>query len=186
MNPQLRRLVTDFGPLLLFFAVYRVAGIYAATTVVIAAAIAALGVGYWLDRKISPVPLFTAVVIAVLGGLTLYLRDPTFIKMKPTLVYGLIAASLLTSEIIGKPLIKTVMGASISLSDAHWRILAWRFAVFFFAMAVINELIWRNFSESSWVNYHTFGALALTLGFSLAQVPFLLKHQREDETPHGN
>jgi intracellular septation protein len=87
MNAQTRRTLIDFGPLLLFFLAYKVAGIYAATATVIAAAIAAAGIGFWLDHKISPVPLFTAIVVSILGGLTLFLKDDTFIKMKPTFVY---------------------------------------------------------------------------------------------------
>jgi intracellular septation protein len=181
MNAQTRRMLIDYAPLVLFFAAYKIGGIYAATVTVIAAAAAAAGIGFWLDRKISPVPLFTAVVVAVLGGLTLYLRDETFIKMKPTFVYALLGAILIGGELTGKPVVKYVLGGAIALQEAAWRGLAFRFGGFFFVMALLNELIWRNFSSDFWVNYHVFGAIALTFAFGIAQAPYLMKHHIEDE-----
>lgn len=186
MSPQTRRTLLDFAPLVLFFAVYKFTDIYAATLTVIVASLLSLGIGWWFDRKISPVPLFTAVVIAILGGLTLYLKDATFIKMKPTFVYTLLGGLLIGSELAGKPLVKYILNSAIRLSDAGAAGMAWRFGGFFLAMAALNELIWRNFSESFWVNYHTFGAIALTVLFALSQGPFLMKHIIEEPKPGGN
>jgi intracellular septation protein len=185
MNPQTRRMIVDFAPLVLFFAAYKFGGLYIATATVIVAAIAALGIGWWFDRKISPVPLFTAVVVAVLGGLTLYLQNATFIKMKPTIVYSLLGFGLIGGELAGKSLVKHILGTAVRLSDAGCRGMAMRFGGFFLLMAVINELIWRNFSDDTWVNYHTFGAISLTIVFAISQAPFLAKHVIEDR-PHDD
>jgi len=179
MNSQLRRTILDFGPLLLFFAAYKLAGLYAATATVTVAAIIAVGVGYWLDRKVHPVPLATAVIVLVFGGLTLYLNDAAFIKMKPTMIYALFGATLLGGLYFNRPFARYVLGAAVTLDEAAWRVLSWRFGLFFFAMALINELIWRNFSNDIWVDYHVFGGVGLTVLFSMSQVPFLLKHQIE-------
>jgi intracellular septation protein len=183
MNLQLRRTILDFGPLLLFFAAYKLSGIFAATATVMVAAVVAVGVGYWLDRKVHPIPLATAVIVLLFGGLTLYLNNDMFIKMKPTMIYALFGVTLLGGLYFNRSLVKYVLGAAVTLNEAAWRVLTWRFGLFFFAMAVLNELIWRNFSSDLWVNYHVFGAIALTVLFSMSQVPFLLKHQIETESP---
>jgi intracellular septation protein len=182
MNPQLRRSVVDFGPLLLFFVAYRLFDLYVATATVMAAAVAAVVLGYIFDRKLHPVPLVTAVIVLVFGGLTLYLNNEMFIKMKPTMIYASFGVVLLAGFWLNRPFVKYVFGTALVLNDHGWRILTWRFGLFFLAMAVLNELIWRNFSNDIWVSYHVFGAIALTLLFSLSQVPFLLKHQIEKES----
>jgi intracellular septation protein len=180
MNPQLRRSVVDFAPLLLFFVAYRLFDLYAATATVMAAAVGAAALGYWFDRKLHPVPVATAVIVLIFGGLTLYLNNDTFIKMKPTMVYALFAAVLLGGLFFDRPFVKYVLGTAVILKDGSWRVLTWRFGIFFLAMALINELMWRNFSNDIWVTFHTFGGIGLTLLFSLSQVPFLLKHQIEN------
>jgi intracellular septation protein len=181
MNPQLRRSAVDFGPLLLFFVAYRLFGLYAATATIMVAAVAAVGLGYWSDRKLHPVPLATALIVLVFGGLTLYLNDEMFIKMKPTMIYALFGAVLLGGLVFNRSFVKPVFAAAVTLREADWRTLTWRFGLFFLAMAGINELIWRNFSSDAWVNYHVFGAITLTILFCASQVPFLLKHQIVDE-----
>jgi intracellular septation protein len=180
MNPQLRRSVVDFAPLLLFFVAYRLFDLYAATATVMAAAVGAAALGYWFDRKLHPVPLATAVIVLIFGGLTLYLNNDTFIKMKPTMVYALFAVVLLGGLYFNRPFVKYVLGTAVILKEGSWRVLTWRFGIFFLAMALINELMWRNFSNDIWVTFHTFGGIGLTLLFSLSQVPFLLKHQIEN------
>jgi len=181
MNPQLRRTLVDFGPLILFFAAYLRFGLQAATATVMIAAVAAVVIGYVFDRKLHPVPLVTAVIVLVFGGLTLYLNDARFIKMKPTMVYGLFAATLLGGLLFKRLLIKHVFAAAVKLRDQAWRTLTIRFGGFFAAMALVNELIWRNFSENVWVYFHSFGAMALTLLFSFGQIPYLVKHQISDD-----
>lgn len=184
MTSQTKRMLIDFGPLILFFVAYRLGGIYAATLTVIVAAAGAVALGWWFERKFAPVPLFTAVMVAILGGLTLYLRDDTFIKMKPTFVYILLGGLTIGSELFGRPVLKSLMGTAIALRDEAWRGLAFRFGGFFLIMAGLNEIVWRNFSRDVWVNYHVFGAMGLTLVFGLVLAPYLMKHRIEDETPH--
>jgi intracellular septation protein len=179
MSAQTKRLLLDFGPLILFFAAFKLWGLIAATATVMAAAVSALGLGYWFDRKLHPIPLLTAVLVLLFGGLTLYLNDPVFIKMKPTFVYALLGVMLLGGLAFNQPLVKYILGIAVTLGEGAWRALSLRFALFFFAMAILNELIWRNFSNDIWVDYHVFGALALTFLFGLSQAPFLLKHQIE-------
>jgi intracellular septation protein len=179
MNPQLRRSVVDFAPLLLFFVAYRLFDLYAATATVMAAAVGAAVLGYWFDRELHPVPVATAIIVLIFGGLTLYLNNETFIKMKPTMIYALFGAVLLGGLYFNRPFVKYVLGTAVVLKDGSWRVLTWRFGIFFLVMAAINELIWRNFSNDIWVTFHVFGAVALTFLFSMSQVPFLLKHQIE-------
>jgi len=99
--------------------------------------------------------------------------------MKPTMIYALFGSVLLGGLYFNRPFVKYIFGAAVTLNDAGWRVLTRRFGLFFFGMALINELIWRNFSNDIWVNYHVFGAIVLTVLFSMSQVPFLLKHQIE-------
>jgi len=186
MKTQLRRFALDFGPLLLFLLAFKLFDLYVATATVMIAATLALGIGYWIDRKIHPVPLATVVLLAVFGGLTLYLKNDIFIKMKPTLIYTLLGAVLIGGQYFNRPVVKYVLGMAVSLDDGGWRGLTWRFGLFFFGMALLNELIWRNFSSDIWVTYHVFGAIALTFLFGLCQAPFLLKHQIESETPQSD
>jgi len=181
MNPQLRRSLVDFGPLLLFFVAYRLFNLYVATATVMTAAVGAVVLGYVFDKKVHPVPLVTAVIVLVFGGLTLYLHNDMFIKMKPTMIYGLFAATLLGGLYFNRLFVKYILEAAVSLNDDKWRTLTLRFGGFFIGMAVLNELIWRNFSEKAWVYFHSFGATALLLLFSLSQMPFLLKHQTKPD-----
>jgi intracellular septation protein len=180
MNPQLRRSVVDFGPLLLFFIAYKLFDLTVATATVMVAAVVAAGLGYLFDRKIHPVPLATAVIVLIFGGLTLYLNNDTFIKMKPTMIYALFGAVLLGGLYFKRSFAKYVFGGAVTMRETSWRILTWRFGAFFVCMALLNELIWRNFSSDIWVYFHTFGGIGLTLLFSLTQVPFLLRHNVEN------
>jgi intracellular septation protein len=181
MNPQLRRSLVDFGPLLLFFVAYKLFDFKVATATVMVAAVAAVFLGYVFDRKLHPVPLVTAVIVLVFGGLTLYLNDKSFMKMKPTMVYGLFAAVLFGGLLFKRLFVKYVFAAAVTLSDDAWRTLTIRFGAFFTGMALLNELIWRSFSDNIWVYFHFIGAIALTLMFSFSQIPYLLKHQIPDD-----
>jgi len=181
MNPQLRRSLLDFGPLLLFFVAYRLFDLYVATAAIMVSAVAAVIIGYVLDRKLHPVPLVTAIIVVVFGGLTLYLDNKMFIKIKPTVIYSLFATVLLGGLVFKRPFVKYILGAAVELEEPNWRRLTYRFAGFFAGMAILNELIWRHFSENAWVNFHFFGAIGLTFLFCASQVPFLMKHQIEKD-----
>jgi intracellular septation protein len=176
-NSHLVRLALDLGPLLVFFASYEFFGIFVATGCFMAAVLAALAFGYVRERRVSPMPLFTAVLVLIFGGLTLYLRNDIFIKMKPTVLYALFGTLLLGGLLWNQLLIKYVFAQAFDLSDAGWRTLTWRWGVFFFALAVVNEFVWRNFSTSAWVYFKVWAIIPLIFLFALAQTPLILKHE---------
>ena len=124
-------------------------------------------------------PLITAAIVAVFGGLTLWLQDETFIKMKPTIVEALFSAILLGGLALGRPLLKPLLGAAWPMDDAGWRKLTLRFAVFFAAMAALNEIVWRTQSTDVWVTFKVVGLMALTLLFAVFQAPLMKRHAVE-------
>ena len=178
MNPQLRRLALDFGPLIIFGAAYFVSGrnIFIATATLILAVLVALAIGYGLEKKLSPMPIFTALVVVVMGGLTIYLKNDAFIKMKPTVVYGFFSATLLGGLLYNALYIKYAFTIAFELDEEGWRKLTVRFGLFFLALALLNEAVWRNFSTAVWI-YAKIGMIALTFLFAGAQHPLLMKHQ---------
>lgn len=177
------KLLVDFGPLLAFFVAYGLSGIMAATAAVMAAGVAALLAGWIVEKRLAPVPLLTTLLLLVFGGLTLWLADETFIKMKPTIINLLFAALLLGGLAVDRILLRHVLGAAFALTDAGWRLLTVRWAVFFAAMAGLNELVWRTQSTDLWVSFKVFGLIGLTVVFSIAQMPFLRRHA---PTPTGD
>lgn len=178
MQSPLVKLALDLGPLIVFFVGFRFLGIYGATALFMGAVLLALALGYVRERKLSPMPLFTAVLVFVFGGLTLYLKNDTFIKMKPTVLYGFIGALLLGGLVFNRLFIKYVFAQAFDLSDMGWRVLTWRWAFFAFTLALLNELIWRNFSTVIWVDFKVWGIMPLIFLFALAQTPLVLKHER--------
>ena len=180
LNPILK-LVLDIGPLVLFFAVNARIGIYAATGVFMVAVLAALIVSYAMTRHIAVMPVVTAVIVFIFGGLTLVLHNDVFIKVKPTIIYALFAGALLGGLAFGKPLLGVVFDSVFDLTEEGWRKLTWRWALFFIAMAVLNEIVWRNFSTDTWVSFKLFGAVPLTFLFGAAQLPLLTKYARSGE-----
>jgi intracellular septation protein len=183
MNPQLRRLALDLGPLFVFFVAYRFLGIYAATGVFMGAVLVALALDYIIERKLSPVPIMTAVLVMIFGGLTLYLQNAIFIKMKPTALYLLFGLTLLGGLYFNRLFLKYLLSLGFEMPEASWRKLTLRYGIFFLALAAVNEIVWRNFSEALWVDFKVWGVMPLILLFSLLQVPFLMKHQDEEKRP---
>ncbi len=179
LNPALK-LVLDIGPLVLFFAVNAKIGIYAATGVFMAAVLIALAVSYALTRHIAIMPLVTAVIVLIFGGLTLILHNDTFIKLKPTIIYALFAGALFFGLLFRKPLLGMVFDAVFDLTDEGWRKLTWRWAAFFFFMAILNEIVWRNFSTDVWVSFKLFGVVPLTFLFGALQYPLLTKYHPDN------
>lgn len=179
MNPQIRRLALDLGPLLIFFATFRLLGIYAATAAFMAAILAALAAGYLLEKRLSPMPLITALLVMIFGGLTLYLRNDMFIKMKPTVLYGIFGVVLLGGLRFNRLFIKYVFAQAFELTDAGWRKLTVRWGLFFLVLAVLNEVVWRSTSLSTWVSFKVWGIIPLIFLFALAQTPLVLKHQAQ-------
>lgn len=175
-NPSLK-LAIDFGPLLAFFAAYAIAGIYWATGAVMVATIIALAASRVLLGRFSPVPVVTAVLVAVFGGLTFYLNDPRFIKIKPTIINLLFAGVLFFGLLTGRPLLKMVFGEAFKLTAEGWQKLTVRWTIFFLVVAGLNEVVWRNFSEAAWVNFKVFGILPLTMLFAMAQVGLIKRYE---------
>jgi intracellular septation protein len=172
----LPKLALELGPLLGLFAGNAMAGIYAGTAAFMVTTLISLAVARFRYHKIPAMPLVSGVIVLVFGGLTLYLQDETFIKLKPTIVYSMFAVLLLAGLLFRKPVLELLFGPVFTLTAEGWRKLTLRWTVFFIAMAVVNELVWRNFSTDAWVSFKAFGFLPLTFLFALAQVPLLQRH----------
>jgi intracellular septation protein len=177
-SPGLKLLI-ELGPLLVFFGVNAAYGIYAATAAFMVVTLISLAYAFWRYHKLPIMPLVSGAVVLVFGTLTLYLRDDTFIKLKPTLVYLIFAAVLGAGLLLKKPLLELLLGSAFNLSDEGWRKLTVRWVLFFVAMAVVNELVWRNFSTDVWVSFKAFGFLPITFLFALAQMPLIQRYSEE-------
>jgi len=179
LNPALK-LVLDLGPLLIFFAANSRFGIFAATGAFMAAIVIALAVGYGLTRHLPVMPLVTAVVVLVFGTLTLVLHDELFIKVKPTIIYVLFGGVLLAGLGFGKSLLGVVFDSVFHLTEEGWRRLTLRWALFFLALAVANEIVWRTQTTDVWVSFKVFGVVPLTFLFAALQYPLLHKYAAPD------
>jgi intracellular septation protein len=181
------KLLIDFGPLVAFFVTYYVAeryqpeaGIYWATGVLMAATVAALAASRLLLGRFSVPPLVTAALVVVFGGLTIWLQDPRFVMMKPTIINLIFAGVLGFGLVTGRPLLKLVMGEALKLTDEGWHKLSIRWLFFYIAIAALNEVVWRNFSQPTWVSFKTWGILPLTLLFAVAQVDLIRRYAAND------
>jgi intracellular septation protein len=203
-KPQLPvglKLALDLGPLVLFFiATTRPAlfaplvapflspellagphaGIFTATVVFIPAVLIALAIGYAKTRHLPVMPVVTAIVVVVFGGATLILQDEQFIKLKPTIIYVLFGSVLLGGLAFGKPLLGVVFDSVFNLTEEGWRKLTVRWALFFFVLAVLNEVVWRTQSDSFWALFKLAGVLPLTFAFAALQYPLLTKYAVQD------
>jgi intracellular septation protein len=176
----------DYGPLAVFFAGYLTVGLMAATAGLIAASVIALSVAWVLQRRLPLVPLVTAAIVVVFGGLTLWLQDETFIKMKPTIVQAIFALVLLGGLACGRPLLKPLLAPMMPpMSDRAWRQFTLRYGLFFVAMAALNELVWRTQSTDFWVTFKVIGLPALTFLFILSQLPFVGRATRLAQAETG-
>jgi intracellular septation protein len=198
LNPLLK-LALDMGPLILFFVANsrpalfmplvgpfipaavagEKAGIFVATAVFMVAILVALAVSYALTRHLPVMALVTAVIVVAFGGLTLVLHDDTFIKMKPTIIYVLFGAILLGGLWFNKPLLAIVFDSVFELTEEGWRRLTLRWAIFFLALAVLNEIVWRTQSTDFWVSFKVFGVVPITFVFAALQYPLLQKYAAE-------
>jgi intracellular septation protein len=176
LNPFLK-LALELGPLVIFFIANQRAGIFAATGVFIIATLISLAVHYALVRKLPIMPLVSGVVVVAFGGLTLALQDELFIKLKPTIVNTLFGLVLLAGLYFRKPLLAIVLDSMFDLTEEGWRKLTLRWALFFFVLAALNEIVWRTQSTDFWVSFKVFGIMPLTIAFALAQTPLLMRHE---------
>ncbi len=186
LNPIVK-LLLELGPLALFFAVYSRLGIFAATAVLMAGVVVTLGVSYAMLKRIPVMPLVTAVIVLIFGSLTLFFHDETLIKIKPTALYLLFAAALFAGLALKRPILKILFDGALHVTEEGWRILTWRWAFFFIALAVLNEIVWRTQTTDVWVKFKTFGFLPLTLLFALAQAPLIMRTEtKADEAPDND
>jgi intracellular septation protein len=174
-NPLLK-LALEMGPLAVFFIANTKFGIFTGTAAFMVATVIALGASYALTRTIPVMPLVTAVFVLVFGGLTLYLADETFIKLKPTIVNLMFAAILFVGLVTRKLLIKLVLESAFQLTERGWLLLTRAWIAFFLFLAALNEVVWRNFPTDTWVDFKVFGVMPLTLLFSFALMPVILRH----------
>lgn len=174
-NPIVKLLI-DLGPLIAFFATYAKAGIYWATGVLMVATVIALVASRTLTGRFAPAPMITAVLVVVFGGLTFLLEDPRFIMVKPTFINLFFAAALTFGLVTGRHLLKLIMGEAVQLTDAGWHKLTVRWIAFFLVLALANEVVWRNFSEATWVSFKAWGILPITLLFAFAQIGLIRRH----------
>ncbi|MFT3939911.1 MAG: septation protein A [Rhodopseudomonas sp.] len=176
------KLATELGPLLVFFIVNAKFHLFAATGAFMVAVVAAVIASYVVTRHVPVMALVTAVVVLVFGTLTLVLHDETFIKMKPTIVYALFGAVLGGGLLFGRSFIAIMFDQVFNLTAEGWRKLTLRWALFFFAMAVLNEAVWRTQSTDFWVNFKVFGVVPLTMLFALLQMPLTKRYAAEPAT----
>jgi intracellular septation protein len=183
--PKWLKPAVDFGPLAVFLGLYWLKGLLPATAALMAATAVALVLSFVYTRKVALMPLVTALVVGVFGGLTLWLNDETFIMMKPSIVYGLFALVLGGGLVLKRPTVKAVLGEALALDDDGWRALSLRFCLFFIAMALLNEVVRRVASLDVWVLWKVPGSMALTFVFMLFQMPLIRRHMVEEPATPG-
>jgi len=177
VNPVLK-LALELGPLVLFFLTNARSNLFTATAVFMVATFVALIASWLLMKRLAIMPLVTGVVVLVFGGLTLALHDETFIKIKPTIVNTLFGLVLLGGLFFGKSLLAVVLDAAFELTDEGWRKLTLRWGLFFLFLAVLNEVVWRNFSNDVWVAFKVWGTMPITIVFAMCQVPLMQRYEK--------
>ncbi len=171
----------EFGSLIAFFVAFQLGGIYAATiTFMVAHPLSMLAAKKWLGH-IAKMQWFTLVVVMVMGGLTLWLQDETFVKMKLTVINIIFASILLFGLLTNRLFVKTLMGSALEMPDAGWKLMTRNLIGFMYGIAAVNEFIWRNFSTDTWVNFKTFGYMGAFFIFMIAQAPFLAKYLPQED-----
>src|SRR3569832_2663937 len=173
------KLVTEFGPLLVFFVANAKFNLFVATGAFMVAIVAAMIASYVVVRHVPIMAIVTGVIVLVFGTLTLVLHDETFIKMKPTIIYGLFALILGGGLLFGRSFIAILFDQVFNLTPKGWRILTLRWALFFFAMAILKEFIWRTQSTDFWVGFKAFGVIPLTMIFAIIQMPLVKRFHVE-------
>ena len=195
VQQSLSKTILEFGPILIFFLAYRYAPIppefdgdkgleqiIFATKIFIPVIFLSLVIGWFQTKEIAKMPLFSAIIILIFGGLTIWLRDETFIKMKPTILYLIFASILGLGLFRGRSYLETLMGSALPMSEIGWIIITRRFTIFFIFLAMLNECVWRLFSTDFWVSFKTFGLPALVLVFFFSQARIIQKYGNENNS----
>ena len=180
MNKSFVKFVTDFGPLLVFFFFYYNSdkNLKIAIPPFIIATLIAIIVVWLLEKKIPMVPLIGGILISLFGGLTIYFDNPIFIYIKPTIINILFGLALLFGKYFTQePILKKMLGKSLALSNEGWVLLNKRWMLFFFSLAILNELVWRTQSEEFWVNFKVWGMLPITFIFTAFQIGLINKYK---------
>jgi intracellular septation protein len=176
------KLVTELGPLIVFFVANAKFNLFVATGAFMVAIVAAMIASYVVVRHVPMMAIVTAVIVLVFGTLTLVLHDETFIKVKPTIIYSLFAAILGGGLLFGRSFIAILFDQMFNLTPKGWRILTMRWALFFLGMAVLNEIVWRTQSTDFWVAFKAFGAIPITMIFAMTQMPVVKRYHLEPAT----
>lgn len=177
------KFLADFFPILLFFVAYKMYDLYVATAVIIAASLVQVSYAWYRHKKVEKMHLITFAMVAVFGGLTLFLQDETFIKWKPSVINWLFAIAFIGSQYIGeKTFIERMLGANIELPKTAWTKLNLSWATFFAALGFLNLYVVYNFDTDSWVNFKMFGMTGLTFAFVIVQGIYLMKFIKQQET----
>jgi len=177
---SISKILVDIGPLAVFFIFYTRGDLKSAILPFMIATVIAVLFSYIVEKKIPIMPTVGAAIILVFGGLTIYFDNEVFFKMKPTIINLLFGAILYGGEIMKKPLLKYLLGATLKLQEEGWSILTKRWISFFIALAILNELIWRTQSTDLWVNFKVFGILPITFIFTMTQFSLIKKFQIKD------
>lgn len=182
---RLVRFVVDYGGLLAFLAGFFLTGrdLIAATWWLVAGSALALVIGLVFERRIAPIPAVSGGAALFFGGLTLIFQDEMFVKIKPTIMNLIFGAGLLGGLALGKSPLKMMLGTALQLPDAVWRKLTFNYGLYFIAIAVLNEVVWRTQSNEVWVLFRMPGLMILGLVFSFSQVPLMMKHAKTEEPP---
>ncbi|RMD96152.1 MAG: septation protein A [Deltaproteobacteria bacterium] len=168
--------VTELGPLLLFFVANKLWGIFVATGVFLVATVVAAAMAKRREGRVPPMMLITLLIVLVFGGLTIWLHDETFIKLKVTILNALFGVVLLFGLLTDRNFLETLMGEALSLTPRGWKLLAMRYTGLFFGLAGLNEIVWRNTTTDTWVDFKVFGLLGITLIFTFLQIPLIQRH----------
>jgi len=180
VNKSFFKFVADFGPLLIFFTVYYKSenNLALAIPPLIISTIIAVGMMYFIEKKIPYIPLIGGIIISLFGGLTLYFNNPVFIYMKPTIVNLIFAFALIFGKIfLNRNFLEFFFKTAFQLNEEGWNKLNYRWAYFFIFLALLNELVWRTQPETTWVNFKVWGLLPITFIFTAFQIPLINKHK---------
>ncbi len=180
MNKSFVKVISDFGPLLIFFIFYKKYGMQEAILPLIIATIIATILLYIVEKKIPKVPIIGAIIVTIFGALTLYFDNKTFFYMKPTIVNVIFALVLIGGKfLLNKNFLKSMLENSIQLEEKGWELLNQRWIIFFIFLALLNELVWRTQTEDFWVKFKVFGILPITLIFTIFQVGLINKYKKD-------